>query len=116
MIETRKGIMRLVFLVGRWAVKVPRPRWWRYFLKGLLANMTERDTWAYWGAAACGDLLCPVIWCCPGGWLLVMRRAELLAEDEVPLGWERRFEAFDDLKADNIGKLDGRLVLIDYGT
>ena len=73
------GATRAVILVGRWAVKLPRPTSWRLFLSGLLANMQEREF-----ARTGWPELCPVLFSLPGGWLVVMPRAEPLTDGE----WE----------------------------
>lgn len=71
----RTGIMREVFLIGRWAVKVPKlTRGWRNFLQGLLANMQEREL-----SRRGYPQLCPVVFSIPGGWLVVMPRVEPLS-------------------------------------
>jgi hypothetical protein len=75
--------------------------------------------------ARCGwPELCPVLFSLPGGWLVVMRRAQVLTDSE----WLQLDEAAlmelinrDDyilpveLKSDSFGWLDGRLVAVDYG-
>jgi hypothetical protein len=89
---------------------------WHKFLCGLLANMQE----ATFGRAGYPEV-CPVLFALPGGWLLVMRRAVMLTDEE--------WAAFDpkafcetpnyvipaEFKQDSFGKLDGRIVAIDYG-
>lgn len=118
MILVRTGITRTVLLVGRWAIKWPNTRYaWRHTVEGLLANMTEASTWG--GYSKCVDpqvreeakKLCPVLWCGLGGLLLVMRRAEpmegVLSTYHVP-GW------VTDVKPDNFGVLEGRVVCVDY--
>ena len=115
----RTGMSRDVLCIGRWALKFPKLRTWRAFLIGLLENMQERDLWKR------GDwpqLLCPVVFALPGGWLVVMGRATPLTDAQA--------EGFDPLaileqndglaipaepKASSFGMLDGRLVVVDYG-
>lgn len=114
----RQGVTREVFLIGRWALKVPKlTKGWRMFLSGLLANMQERD----FGRNG-WEQLCPVVFSLPGGWLVVMRRASVLTLRE----WHS-FDAEDFIvngpgamlpvenKPDSFGRLDGRIVAIDYG-
>ena len=113
----RNGITREVFLTRRYAIKIPRVVYgWKMFLCGLLANMQERTF-----AAAGWPELCPVVFALPGGWLVVMRRAESLTDEE----W-RSFDPATfcerpnyvvpcEFKQDSFGKLDGRIVAIDYG-
>ena len=110
------GATRAVLLVGRLAVKVPRISTWRTFLNGLLANMQEREF-----ARTGWPELCPVVFSVPGGWLLVMRRAEPLSDAEwctVHPEWADREEYAVpvEMKRDSFGVLDGRIVAIDYGT
>ncbi len=112
----RSGVTRDVLLTGRLAIKIPKLTSWRLFLLGLLANMQER-TFARAGWAE----LCPVIFSVPGGWLTVMRRADPLSPEE----WETfDVEAFCDRpdyfvpvepKRDSFGKVNGRIVAVDYG-
>lgn len=117
MIWNRDGVTREVLLVGSWAVKLPKLTYgWRLFLQGLLANMQERQF-----AAAKWPELCPVIWGLPGGWLLVMRRAEPMTDAEWTKFDPERFCDRRDYrvpaehKRDSFGKLNGRIVVVDYG-
>lgn len=114
----RYGVTREVILTRRYAIKVPRLSFgWRNFLHGLLGNMQE----AAFSAAGWPEL-CPVEFSIPGGWLLVMRRAEPLSDAD----WER-FDAMSfretedyivpvEAKQDSFGWLDGRIVAVDYGS
>jgi hypothetical protein len=113
----KQGITREVFLTRRYAIKIPKLIYgWQKFLCGLLANMQETTF-----ARAGWPELCPVVFSIPGGWLVVMRRAEPLSDAE--------WSAFDapafcekpdymipaEFKRDSFGMLDGRVVAIDYG-
>ena len=119
MIVNRQGVTRIVILTGRFAIKFPRFGYgWRFGLQGLLANMQERE----FGAAGWPEL-CPVLFALPGGFALVMRRAEPLTDEQ--------WEAFDpeafrnsglpdryipvEGKRDSFGMIDGKIVAIDYG-
>jgi hypothetical protein len=116
----RAGAMREVFLVGRWAVKLPKlTRGWRQFLRGLLANLEERELSAnQWSE------LCPVVFSVPGGWLIIMRRAEPLTDEFLAnfdmMGFLMPDDgrAFPDIepKGSSLGMLDGRVVAVDYGS
>ena len=103
-----KGVTRYVILTKKWAIKFPSFYNWPLFLTGLLANMQERD-WSGFN-----DRLCPVKFCCWGGWFLVMPRCEPVAEEEID------YAAFaglpSDLKPCNFGKYQGRVVMLDYGS
>ncbi len=110
------GATRMVIVTRRWAIKLPHPTEWRLFLQGLLANMQERQfSKAGWRE------LCPVVFSIPGGWFLVMPRAEMLTDEE----WDAfDVEAFCDqpnyhvpaeAKRSSFGKIAGHIVVIDYG-
>ena len=112
------GCTRRVLLIGRYAIKVPAMREWRLFLLGLLANMQE----AVFSKAGWPEL-CPVLFAVPGGFLIVMRRARVLTDEEfhaLDLGHTCWLDRGDyvipaELKSDSFGYLDGRLVAVDYG-
>lgn len=115
------GCTRHVLLIGPWAVKVPA-FWrsdggWKLFLCGLLANMQERDF-----SATGWPELCPVVASIPGGWLVVMRRAREMTDDEFAAFDAKNFCENEDRiipaehKSNSFGWLDGRIVAFDYGT
>lgn len=123
----REGVTRIVLLVGPWALKFPRFGYgYAMGLRGLLCNLQERAIWTLgW------PQLCPVLWAFPGGWLLVMRRARPLTEDEwqaldfEAFRWHRKTEIKGERmvegcvpvenKHDSFGIVDGRVVAVDYG-
>jgi hypothetical protein len=108
-----------VYLIGRWAIKRPVFVEWRLFLLGLLANMQEaRFSRMQWPE------LCPVLFACPGGFFIVMRRAQGLSRSEFEAFSEMKYLSFVDKpdyrvpvenKLDSFGWLDRRIVAVDYG-
>lgn len=113
------GTTRAVLLVGGVAVKFPAMREWRLFLLGLLANMQERQF-----SRTGWPELCPVLFSLPGGWLVVMKRAQVLTEAEWLAISDAEMRDFTnkadyclpvELKSDSFGWLDGNLVAVDYG-
>jgi hypothetical protein len=105
-----EGRNRFVLVTRRHAYKFPSLRCWRDLLFGILNNLHEaqaqRDHPAY----------CPVLWCSPLGLLIVMPRVDVLGQDE----WreaEGRLPADTcaEMKPSSWGRLDGRIVAIDYG-
>lgn len=115
-ISIKRGCTRTVFLVGRWAIKIPTNNSWKLFLTGFLCNMQE----AMYGKSTMAGF-CPVKFCFPGGWFLVMYRTRPLSNKE----WEEfDYEKFiyrgnycipvED-KRSSFGVLDGEIVAIDYG-
>jgi hypothetical protein len=122
----RNGITREVFLTKHLAVKIPTWRTWRHFLQGLTANINERNWWRWTN----DQRLCPVRFALPGGWLIVMDRAEHIKMPEAGSYAEgfglltrenilRRLDEFTGLpveaKPDSFGLIEGNLVAIDYG-
>jgi hypothetical protein len=114
----RSGATRYVLLTRRYAFKIPSLRNWRCFLWGLLANMQERA----FGTLGLKEL-CPVLFYLPGGFLVVMPKAEVMDEDAfADFDYEGFINSVADMvlpveeKASSFGMLDGRVVAIDYGS
>lgn len=115
----RAGMTRTVLLFHRWAVKVPSCRsGMTHFLGGWLGNRTERDRWNWShqaGRGLGGYNLCPVVGSALFGLVLVMRRAEPVDADEMDcLDLEPLLRITRDVHTDNLGRVDGRVVLVDY--
>lgn len=130
----RHGVTREVLLVGRYAFKFPKVTCgWKMFLQGLLCNMQE----AVWGRCADMPEFCPVVFSIPGGWLVVMKRARPLSDDEwsaflrVLVGTDaiHTFHPRDEIKSwtggdylipaeikiNSFGLLGDQIVVVDYG-
>lgn len=114
------GCTRTVLSIGNYSFKFPSIIEYRLFLLGLLANMQESLFSKY---EAIQDKLCPVVFSIPGGFLVVMKRATVLTDEEFLELYDDldKFIENDDLwipmekKSDSFGWLDGKLVSIDYG-
>jgi hypothetical protein len=112
------GCTRVVFVFRNVVVKIPKPWIWNHFLHGIISNINENRTWK-WNSGkyerGYSYLLCPVLWCSLGGWILVMKRADT----SVPVGRFECVEHVDQFPGDdtesNYGVFEGRLVKIDYG-
>lgn len=108
----RTGRNRWVILVGRYAIKLPSPRSWQDFLFGLLNNLHEARDGKLPGR-------CPVVARLPLGFAVVMRRAIPLSEQEFAAfgAYEfcREHGISAEHKPDSFGKLNGRIVALDYG-
>lgn len=86
-------------------------------MRGLLWNMQESLFWTLQDSR-----LCPIIFSIKGGFLNVMQRAEELSREEF---FEIDFESFVkspnllipvENKLDSFGKINGKIVAIDYGS
>lgn len=138
------GSTRIVFIFKSVVIKIPNfTHSWQNFLKGLIANMSERRTWKYNSGkyeTGYSFLLCPVMWSSWGGWIVVMKRADMyrheyeiraLPEMKMMVDhnasmlaykiWaEMRYKEWieagfnSDIKVDNFGYYENRLVKIDY--
>lgn len=113
------GYSRVVFLVGGYAIKVPRVNAGFFtFVLGLMANGIEQSEWRDTEDHVRRSYLCPVVWNF-SLFLSVMRRCRPATEQEAAdaLRAERAaWEAFTmDTHHGNFGWLDDKLVLVDYG-
>ena len=114
--QVKYGSTRTVLLTHRYAFKLPSFVEWRLFLLGLLANMQERRF-----SATRHPKLCPVLFSVPGGFLVVMKRANPMPFDdfcEIDIeAWADDGEMYIPVEAkwDSFGILDGRVVAVDYG-
>lgn len=106
------GTTRIVFLIGRWALKMPNLLFG--IRRGCLANRNEWNRWCWYP----DERLCPVLWMSSFGLLLVMPRAALLSnEDAWAIADTGLFSGLppDACNPANIGLLHGRPVTFDYG-
>lgn len=122
MLKIRKGVTRVVILIGKFAIKFPRgyhssrtkdPLSWKWFLRGLLANIDEKF---WWDCTLQKDKLCKIRIAGPLGLFLIMDRAEPLLETEYDKEFfEKEFKYLPlDNKICNFGKINDRIVLVDY--
>lgn len=109
-----RGITRTVLVIGRWAVKVPSVRAYGDGLRGVLwswtrgvqANLSEAE----WSNS---PGTCPVLWSL-AGLVNIYPRADALP-DGAEVDWDAiGFLCPVDRKPQNVGRLGGRLVMIDY--
>jgi len=92
--------------------------------RGIEANKSEYGVWQN-ASEVRRDLLCPSLRLLLGGQILLARRAEPVSEEEFKRDWLKRALAWDyrgpgdesfpfECKAIDWGKLEGRLVAVDY--
>lgn len=102
------GITRIVVLVGRWAIKLPRWNYgWGKFVEGVTNNRSE---WAYWRKTKSNEV-CPTLfsfW----GLFNIMPRVRICESKEeiecIPL------DDWLDRKPDNLGHYKEKIVWVDY--
>lgn len=76
------------------------------------SNVMEWDFWTCSKGSKVRRWLAPVEWLSPGGMWLIQKRTYPLGARAIP---KRVPDVFCDLKDDNWGLLDGRVVCHDYG-
>jgi hypothetical protein len=110
-----RGITRLTFLIGSWAIKLPNPlNGQRMFLEGMLANLKERTLWKGWKGHRNHDLLCPSYYVGFMGFVQIQARCEALQRDLSDPERRNFREITTDTKPINYGLLNGRVVCFDY--
>jgi hypothetical protein len=117
-ISVRHGTTRLVLCIGAYAIKIAKGR------RGRICNLYESALWKRTTKVR-RQMLCPVLATMPLGVALLMPRAQPLTEKEktslidaddfpdwdyVPPDETAPFE----YKASDWGRLDGKLVALDY--
>jgi len=119
-ISIKYGSTRSTVLIGQYALKFPSTVEYRLFLLGLLGNLQEKRF------SGSDPRLCPVIFSMPLGLMNIMPRAQMLSRDEF---FALDYKAFVDSsnghyllsdmaerKMDTFGWLNGRIVVVDYGS
>lgn len=121
MVFINTGSTRLVFLIGNWAIKIPRcfikPDNSFYgsllnFLWGWEANRTEY----IWSKSNIYEFLNPVKLSLFGSMILVFERAQVLTDKEfMELNKaDFQFEKYE-FKTDSFGYVNGKIKILDYG-
>jgi hypothetical protein len=115
------GCTRIVFEFKNFVVKIPKfTHQWSHFLMGLISNMDESKTWK-WNSGkyekGTSYLLCPVLWCSWGGWILIMKKATMLTSEDWQTTFipEHKKHFGGDDKLANYGYFNGKVVKVDYG-
>lgn len=133
MIKRKFGSTRVVYLTKNYAFKFPILKPWTHFLQGLLGNMEEAFLYKNKNTLNYGELLCPVIFNIPGGFLTVMKRVDSFTDkeyfekaDEIKKitntkvfithdGREILHNSIGELKPSSWGLYKNKLTVIDYG-
>jgi len=112
------GTSRIVICIKNIAIKLPNISEYRLFLYGLLANMQERLFWKSYK----NKKLCPVLLSFPGGFMIVMKRAESITRkkfytlDYNKFVNEKDFIIPVENKLSSFGIIDNEIVAVDYGS
>jgi len=111
----RKGVTRLVFLIGNYAIKIPNfTVQHSHFLQGCYANWSERMYTKMFKNLPEIDRVAPTYFCSWFGLISIQQRVtELtrhLSEEEIDYFKHQT----TDIKSANFGYFQGRLVCVDY--
>ncbi len=130
-IKIHRGLFRWVFLIGRYAFKIPSFESFYWFKSGLYNNVSEVQNWLGIDKRfkVPKHKLCPIRFYLPFGLLVVMDRVEVLDEERHGYELVRDFIhlnfllPYDDWmmglycveqKPNNYGILNNKVVIIDY--
>lgn len=123
----KKGGSRTVILISNYAIKIPTFYSWNRFVEGLLNNGLEKEIWSVYNKST--TWFCPVVFSICS-LVIVMKRATPL---EYEFAWDKcpddilqcfedvhRWDSFYkdiciEIKPSNIGLIDNKPVLLDYG-
>lgn len=109
----KRGTTRIVFLIGSYAIKLPRIYKWKCFLRGILANMDER-MWYKSSPKEWQMKMCPSLFCI-AGFILIQKRALPISSLEYDTLDITEYKPLPvDSKISNFGWLYNRIVLVDY--
>jgi len=115
-----KGITRIVFLVGKYAIKIPNFRYEHgHFLQGCYANWSERNFCKSFKNATYEENMyewvAPSYFCSWFGLIQIQARCEPYLDDLTTI--QKKFYkplCGTDFKRTNFGLLKGKLVCLDY--
>lgn len=104
------GITRIVFLIGKYAIKIPNPKRHLHFLQGCYNNYSER----YYCKTVKGtedyNLIAPSYFCSWFGIIQIQAKCEPIQNIEYGVF----INLTDDHKPENFGLYNGRVVCLDY--
>lgn len=114
------GSTRIVFLIGRYAVKIPKCfvkaecSFYGHligFLNGWKANRTEY----IWSKSNIFDFLLPVKFSSLGSLIIIMDKVDLITVEEFCEIDINNYNFSHEHKLDSYGKLNNKIYVIDYG-
>ena len=119
-VRVKTGITRVVFIFDKFVIKVPKFKFGKYcqynFLKGCIANLSERKFCKLFKDFPTYDLVAPSYWCSWFGFILIQARCNKTLERELNFQELQIFQnVCSDLKPENFGYYKGNLVCLDYG-
>ncbi len=122
-----KGSSRQVFLIGKYAIKIPNLYSHKTFLNGCRDNWTERNFYKnfkgcyvdtnYQGRPRQWDLtkfVVPSLFCSWFGLIQIQLRVEPLKRELTYTEKQKYKGVCSDLQSSNFGILNGRLLCFDY--
>jgi hypothetical protein len=118
MVINKNGVTRLVFVFKDYVVKTPKFTYSHsHFLNGCYANWSERMFCKVWRNCKKPNLyrlVAPTIWCSWFGLIQIQRKVVILDRNLTARETKRFSCICSDIKIDNFGHYNGRLVCVDY--
>lgn len=108
--KIKSGTTRIVLVCKKKVIKIPNfTNGWKYILTGLVANLNEN----FWSKFNLSNLA-KVKFCFPGGFFLIMEKAEQVGEISVDFSQFQQIPL--DKNPNNFGLIKNKIVCIDYGS
>lgn len=108
------GTTRMVFLLGKYAIKIPKINTWKFFIKGILANLDEK-MWYSHSPENWQKKMTPSLYCLFGGLILIAYKAKEITEEQYNQIDKKYYDPLPfDNKIENFGEFENRIVLVDY--
>jgi len=116
--KVREGCYRIVFIFNKIVIKIPNFKYQHnHFLYGLYNNWEERRLYKMWkkNNHENVNLICPSLFCSWFGLIQIMEKAdEYIYKIEDEDLFEKLKTISHDVKDNNLGVLNGNIVLVDY--
>ena len=103
----KKGSTRQVLFIGKYAIKFPLCESWETFIQGILHNINEKK----WSVL---PKFCPVLFSL-GGLLNIMPKCGVITDKEFKNIKMDDYFSIPEKKISSFGKLNGKIVAVDYG-
>lgn len=132
--KIQHGSRRIVFLIGKYAIKVPSFRRWVSFIRGIEENLEERYWWSADGSRKANpkkkwthDYLAEIFWADRFGFIVVMERLDTsfregkLITKQVERDfheikeWSKDYRFANDICYRNVGYRGEEMLILDYG-
>ena len=111
----KRGVTRLVFLVGRYVIKIPNfTNSHLHFLNGCYANYSERNYCKMFSKMPEFLNLVAYSYFCSWFGLIQIQQRTIICSDDDYINYEKFITVCSDCKPINFGSIDNIIVCVDY--